>query len=248
MAHEWRLQRRDLLPIVTRTVMPVILIAVLLPTYRGALQQAGTLRDNATEHAVPGFAVMFGLMLVSDAGTTFFRDHSWHTWLRLRSLPVPMPLLVGGKLVVPFLLVLAQTGAVLGFGVLLFDMRIRGSVGALVVLAAVFAAFVVSLTFLSVALCQTLLQLSAVANIFSLAIAGIGGALVPVALLPQPLPALAPLTPTYWAMRGFDVVISDGGGLAAVSPMVGILLAQTAVLGVLGAALFRPSRTKVGWA
>ena len=43
----------------------------------------------------------------------------------------------------------------------------------------------------------------------------IGGALVPLSVLPQWAKTIAPLTPTYWAMRGFRSVILDGAGLRA---------------------------------
>lgn len=245
--HEWRMQRRDLAPVVMLTVMPVVLVTVLLPTYRGALAQAGTLAGNGSEHAVPGFAVMFSMFLVAHAGMTFFRDHSWHTWQRLRTLPIPSGTLVAAKLVVPFVLVLAQLCAVFAVGVLLFHLRVRGPASALAAILVEFAICVVALSLLGVALCKTVVQLAAVTNVTALILTGLGGALVPVELLPGWLQPIAPLTPSYWAMRGFREVIVEGRGVVGILPAVGILGAMTVVIGAVAAVLLRPDQPKEAW-
>ncbi|MBQ1026021.1 ABC transporter permease [Micromonospora sp. C95] len=245
--HEWRVQRRELAPVAMLTVMPVVLIAVLLPTYENALAQTGALTGNGAEHAVPGFAVMFALFLAAHAGMTFFRDHAWRTWLRVRTLPISGLTLVLAKLVVPFLLVLVQLTAVLAVGVALFELRVHGSPLALAVLLTEFAACVLALSVLAVALCQTVVQLAAATNVATLVITGLGGALVPVELLPDWLEPIAPLTPSYWAMRGFHSVIVDGAGLTGISTPLGVLGAMTLALSVIAAVLLRPDRPKEPW-
>ncbi|MEU4559554.1 ABC transporter permease [Actinoplanes sp. NPDC023936] len=244
--HEWRVQRRELAPVAMLTIMPVVLITVLLPTYENALAQDAR-GVGAAEHAVPGFAVMFALFLAAHAGMTFFRDHAWHTWMRLRTLPVPASTLVTAKLVVPFLLVLFQLVAVFAVGAALFDLRVRGSLAGLVLVLTVFAACVLALSVLAVAVCRTVVHLAAVTNVGTLVLSGLGGALVPVVLLPGWLQPLAPLTPSYWAMRSLQTVVSDGAGLTGVLPPLGVLGAMTAGVAAVGAVLLRPDRPKEAW-
>lgn len=247
VGHEWRLQRRDLIPVLMLTAMPVVLVTVLLPTYRTVLRETGGPAGNGATYAVPGFAIMFATFLLTAAGMTFFRDQSWHTWPRLRTLPIPVPILVAGKLVIPFLLLLAQLGVVFTVGVALFGLTVAGSPLALAVVLAEFALCVVAMSLLGVALSRTVVQLNAVANVLTLLFTGLGGALVPVALLPGWLQPLAPAMPSYWAMRGAQQVIVDGRDLTGVLPVIGVLGGLALVIGAAGAALLRPDRGKEAW-
>lgn len=53
------------------------------------------------------------------------------------------------------------------------------------------------------ALATTSLQPNTFVNLFGIVFAGVGGALVPLAVLPEWLQHSARLVPTYWAMDGF---------------------------------------------
>jgi hypothetical protein len=56
------------------------------------------------------------------------------------------------------------------------------------------------------------------ANFGGVALAGLGGALVPPSALPGWAEAVASGTPSYWAMRGFRSVILDSDGAAGIRP------------------------------
>ena len=76
-------------------------------------------------------------------------------------------------------------------------------------------------------------QLNAVGSVGGVAMAMLGGAWVPVAMMPGWAQAIAPFLPTYWAMEGFrDVILLGRGGPAIVLPvlaMAGFGLVYTAV-------------------
>ncbi|OKI02552.1 hypothetical protein A6A06_16180 [Streptomyces sp. CB02923] len=252
VGHEWRLQRRDLVPQIILTVMPLALMAFLIPTYRSALVSAGTLPGaepvNGAEQAVPGMSVMFSMFLVSHVGMAFFRDHGWNTWNRYRATAVRMPVLVLSKVVVPLGVLVAQMTVLLVAGWSLFGLRVHGSLFALALLVLAFALCLVALGVLGFALCRTVVQMTALANVLALVMAGLGGALVPRALLPGWAEPLAPAMPSYWAVRGMQSVISGGSGTGGVLTELGVLLLFAAGLGLLAALMLKPDHRKVSWA
>jgi ABC-2 type transport system permease protein len=75
----------------------------------------------------------------------------------------------------------------------------------------------------------------------------IGGALVPLSVLPGWARAIAPVTPTYWVMRGFRAVILDGRGLGAVAGPVVVLLSMAALFAVVALRRLRFDETKIAW-
>jgi ABC-2 type transport system permease protein len=87
-------------------------------------------------------------------------------------------------------------------------------------------------------------QLNVFANLGGAALAGLGGALVPLSTLPGWARAVAPATPSYWAMRGFRSVILDGDGIGDVVAPVVALLAFAAVFALIAAVRFRFDEVK----
>ncbi|SCL26601.1 ABC-2 type transport system permease protein [Micromonospora nigra] len=251
VAHEWRLQRRDLVPQLILTVMPLVLMAFLLPTYRDAMTLAGSAPGpgpiTGAEQAVPGLAVMFSMFLVAHVGMVFFRDHGWNTWNRLRATAVGVPVLVLSKAAVPLGLLVAQFAILLTAGRVLFGLRMRGSLVALALVVGIFAACLVALGVLGFAACRTVVQMTSAANVLALVMAGLGGALVPRDLLPAWAAPFAPATPSYWAVRGLQEVISGGAGVAGVATELAVLAAFATVFALLALVMLKPDQRKVSW-
>jgi ABC-2 type transport system permease protein len=60
--------------------------------------------------------------------------------------------------------------------------------------------------------------------------------------------AVAPVTPQYWAMRGYNAMVLDGHGFgAAVRPTL-MLLGYAAVFAAIALRRFRFDDAKVAWA
>ena len=245
--HELRLLRRDPLPVAVLAAMPLILMAFTQPTYRQVLEAEGRVGVTGAEQAVPGMTVMFTLFLVAQVGFAFFRDHGWGTWERLRAAPISPAALLVGKAAAPMAICTAQAGLLFALGGLFFGLQVRGSALALAALVGAYAACLVLLGLALVSLCRTVMQLNSAASILALALAGLGGALVPISSLPAWARWLAPATPSYWAMRGFSAVILDGADLTGVAaPLAGLLLSALA-LGLVVALRFRIDQSKVWW-
>ena len=248
LSHNLLLARRDAAPVVVMIVMPLVLMAFLQPALRLSLQAEGYANVTGAEQAVPGMAVMFVLYMVGVVGFRIFEEHGWGTWDRLRASPAGTPAIVAGKVAPSFLVLVVQLGSLFLAGSLFYRLRITGSVLALIVVAVAFASVVLALGVLLAALARTAQQLNALANVGATALAGIGGAIVPIGVLPEWAQAIAPSVPSYWAMRGFQVVILDGGGMRDVLVSVAMLTAFATAFAMVAAKRFHMDEEKVSFA
>jgi ABC-2 type transport system permease protein len=248
LGNELRIARRDPLPVMVLIVFPVITMAFLKPAFRPALVQSGHAHANGAEQVVPGQAVLSAFFVVSLVTYTFFVEFGWGTWDRLRASPAtPLEIVVGKGL--PRLgMAVAQFVVIFAAGVLLFGLDVRGGVIPLVPLVAVFSVSLVLLGVAVTAICRSAQQAQAFAIVGMVLFGAIGGALVPFNVLPGWARTIAPVTPTYWAMRGFRSVILDGRGLGGVALPVGVLAAMGLLFTVVALARLRFEDTKIAWA
>jgi ABC-2 type transport system permease protein len=95
---------------------------------------------------------------------------------------------------------------------------------------------------------RTLQQVNVIANLGSIVIAGLGGALVPLSLLPDWVRTMAPASPAYWAMRGFRSVLLERGGMSDVVLPFVVLGAWSIVFLGLALARLRRADMPLAWA
>ncbi len=245
--HELRLAARDPSSLLVLLVFPVITIAFLKPALRPALVQAGYTGANGAEQVVPGQAVMSAFFLVSLVTLAFFAEHSWATWDRLRASPATSFEIVVGKAVPRIAIGIAELVVVLGAGVLIFGLSIRGDAIALLPLIVAFSVCLVLLGVAVTAFTRTAQQASAFAFTGMVLFGAIGGAFVPFSVLPDWARAIAPVTPTYWAMRGMRSVVLDGQGLGGTIAPTAMLLAMGVLFAVLSVRKFRFGEAKTGF-
>ena len=248
LAHELRLTRRDPLPAMVLVVFPVVTMAFLKPAFRPALIQAGHLHANGSEQVVPGQAALSAFFLVSLVSFGFFAEHYWATWDRLRASQATSVEIVLGKALPRLAIGITQFIVIFAAGVVLFGLHIRGDVIALAPLVVAFSLCLVLLGVAVTALCRTAQQANAFGIIGMVLFGAIGGALVPLNVLPAWARTIAPVTPTYWVMRGFRSVILDAQGLSGVATPIGVLLAMTVLFAVVALRRLRFDETKIGWA
>ena len=248
-AHDLRILRRDPAFVVIFTVMPLLFMAFNRQVMGAALSVTGGGETyNGAEFIVPGATVLFSGFMVGNIGFGIFREHGWGTWERLRSSPLSTTELMVGKAVVPMLVSGFQLSALLGGGALLLGLDLRGSVFAYVAVAAALAVVQVALGFMLLSLCRSVIQRNALSNAGAMLLGGLGGAVAPVELLPDWAEAIAPVTPTYWAMRGFRAVTMDGGGMAEVVLPIAVLAGFAALFVAVAVNRFQVEATKISWA
>lgn len=243
--HEMKALTDDPGSLVFLLIMPLLMMGLMKPLFGLSLQAAGFAGANGAEQAVPGMAAMFVTFTGSFAGFTFFREHGWHTWDRLRASQATTPDIMVGKLTPTLIIAVAQMFALFALGVVLFDLVIAGSITALSMIIVAFSLSMLTFGLAITALSRTSLQLNTFVNLFGIVFAGIGGALVPLAVLPEWVQSIARFVPTYWAMDGFlDVILRGAGAQDVVVPTL-MLLLFTAVFTVVAAVKFRFEETKV---
>jgi ABC-2 type transport system permease protein len=243
-----RLLRRDPAFTLSLVIMPVMVVSFMKPAFRATLIASGARGANGAEQAVPGVAVTFAFLMVGNVGFGVFREHGWNTWERLRASWARPGEVILGKAVVPFAALALEMGILFGLGGLVFGLHVRGSVVGLILVAATLAVCLICFGFALLAVCRSIMQLNAASNLGALAYSGLGGAFTPISALPGWAHAIAPATPSYWAMRGFRSVILSPGGLDAVMLPTAVLLAFATGFVCIAAYRFRFDEAKVGWA
>jgi ABC-2 type transport system permease protein len=211
--HELRLVRRDPLPLLGFVALPVAMSVLLRP----AFAEPADASTNGALQAVPAMGVLFGFFLGPYLANTIFRDHMLAVWPRLRASITTPSDCVAAKVIVAVLLGAGQHCVLIAVGFVFLDFRSRGSYALLAVVAAASTLCFVSFGLAAAATCRTFGQLAAVSAAAGIAFAGLGGALSSQSALPAAAQHLAPLTPSYWAMRANRVVVSNGSDVATVA-------------------------------
>jgi ABC-2 type transport system permease protein len=215
--HQTVLLRRAPGPLLTYTVMPILLTILLTQVYA---------RLDPGRPAAPGMVVMFALFMTGVIGDSLLLERTWLTWDRLRSTPARPVELVAGK-VLPLLgALLVQQAAVFGFAALGLGLGLGWPV------AVVGLAWAVCVCGCGTALATVVRnhgQLSTVKDIGTLTLAGLGGALIPLAMLPSWAVAAAPLSPGYWAVQGYGTALAGRVPLLPTALLLGIGVAGMAI-------------------
>lgn len=217
--------------VVLMLVMPVVMMAFLQPVGKASLRSLGYTSATGAEQVVPGMAVMFGFFAVTFVAIAFFREHDWGTWNRLRASQASSVSIMLGKLTPPVMLLVGQLTVLFAAGALLFGLPLSGSPAGLLLISVALVVCLGGLGLLITAVCSTLEQVSSITNLASIVLPGLGGALAPTESLPHWAQTIAPISPAYWALRGYQDVLLDHGGVADVA-------ANSAVLAAIGVAAF----------
>jgi ABC-2 type transport system permease protein len=228
-------------------VFPLLLIGFLKPMFALALRTHGYPGANGAEQVVPGEGVINGFYIVGMTSFAFFAEHGWNTWDRLRASDATSLEIIIGK-ALPFLVVSAsQFLIIFAIGIPLFHMHSYGPLTALIPLVAAFALCLVSLGVMITAVCRTIQQVSAFAFGGLVLFGALGGALVPLEVLPGWAHAVAPATPTYWVMRGFGSVILSGHSFSAIALPCLILMGMSLAFAAISLRRFRFSDSKISF-
>lgn len=226
--HNLLLRLRDPSHLVSYLVMPMVLMLIFKPMYGEAVQP------------VTGMLVMFSVLSMADVATATLTERVWHTWDRLRVTRARVFELVAGKALPVFAILLTQQALLLVYGTAVVGMRQEGPAWPLVLAITSWCFALLGIGTAVAAVVRSHGELSAVCNIGALAVSALGGALVPVAMMPAWAQAIAPISPGYWATTMLQ---------AAVRGDVGATLGPAAILTGLGvvAGTFACWRLKRGW-
>jgi len=242
---QWRIIRIDPWFLIIMFAMPLAVMPFFRKTMALSLIDSGFEGATGAEQVVPGQTVLFGFFVAGSVGFSVFREHGWRTWDRLRTSPAGRVALLGGFGIawgvvhIVYQLVLFLAGAVF-FGL---SISVQGFATAAVIMVA-YAICLIPLMLLMSAAMRSVQQMSAFQNVGAMLLGGLGGALVPFDQLPGWAQFVAPITPAYWAMEGYNSILLDGGGLGDIGASIAVLIAMGALFTVLTFRRFRDDDVK----
>lgn len=155
--------------------------------------------------------------------------------VRALAAPVSPGIVVAGLGLAWFLVAMFQSLVILGVGAVFFGVDWGDPVaGALLIL--VFALVGSGAGLMVGALGRDVDRVSSVTPVLGIALAALGGCMMPVEIFPPTMEAVAHIVPHYWAITGWETLIFDGGGVGDIMGSVVVLAGFAAVL-IGGAAL-----------
>jgi ABC-2 type transport system permease protein len=176
---------------------------------------------------VPGYAVMFVLFAVMLGAESLLEEKETGTLKRLLICPINKMILVGGKVLGRYAIIVFQMVFLFLIGYIFFGTGFGQTVSGffalvLLILLSCFAA--IGLGMFLIIFVKTRKQIDALFPVIILPMSALGGAWWPLFLMPHWLQTVSKVTFVYWAMEGFNKVMIFGGGLSAVLINLAVLL------------------------
>lgn len=231
--HNTLLRLRDPGQMIAYLIMPMVIMLVFKPLYVRAL-------DGSTVQVVTGPLVMFSVFALAIVGNSIFLERDWRTWDRLRASSASATELLLGKTVPVFVILLVQQSVLLVYGSLVIGLPIPRSVGYLALAVLVWGFALLAIGAALATIVRSFGELSLVTDLGAITLSAIGGALVPVSLMPGWIQVLAHGSPGYWALEMMQAAVR-GDAMGTLRP-AGVLLAVGLLAGV-----FAARRLAHGW-
>ncbi len=195
--------------------------------------------ENAFAQSSPGMMAQFAIAGLMGAATIMVVERKSGSLRRLLTTNIGRPAILAGHYLAMFVMILVQLVVLALFGQLLLRLDYFGQPAAATLIIVATALFGASLGLLIGALARKEEQVIVFALVLMFVLAGLGGAWVPLEVMPAGVQSLARLTPLAWVMTGFQDIVVRGLGTVAVVQSTLVLLGYAAVVFVLAAWRFR---------
>jgi ABC-2 type transport system permease protein len=215
---------------------PPVALAV---TPIGATEQAPAGDSNAYAQSSPAMMAQFAIAGLMGAAEIMVLERKSRALHRLLTTTVSRGEILLGHFLAMFILILAQLLLLMGFGQLILDLPYFAEPGASLLLAVATALFAAALGLLIGVLARKEEQVIVFSLIPMFVLAALGGAWLPLELMPVSFQRFAIWTPLARVVEGFKDVLVRGRGVEAVLPGVGLLAAYALVCLALVAMRFR---------
>ena len=182
---------------------------------------------DSMKQSMIGFTVFFSMYTMVFSIGTILSDKKYKTWDRMLVSPVSMSSILGGTMVVSFLVGMIQMSVLIFAGRYLFGLDWGRSLGGIIMVTTVFVFTITSFGLMLSGIVKTEAQLGAVAPVVLTSTSMLGGTMWPLEIVNNKvLLFLAELTPQKWAMQGFLNIAAKGMGFkSAILPSL-VLLAM----------------------
>lgn len=187
----------------------------------------------------PGFAAMFVMMGVFFAGAAMVAKRHQGTLARLLTTPTSKFSIISGEMLGFFLLGLVQFAILILFGQYVLGVNWGSSPFGVALLTVSYVLAVTGLGTLLSVFVRTSAQAGAFAVLVSMVTSVIGGSWWPIEIAPKFMQSIARFTPQYWAVNGFNKIITRGFGVSSVLSNFYVLIAIACVSLFASVVLFR---------
>jgi len=196
-------------------------------------------RYNPYAHSFAGMSVQFILFMSLDIGIALLLARRMGLWKRLRAAPLSRATLLGSTVASTALIAMILMFAIFAAGILIFGVRIEGSVAGFIGVVIAFALLTASFGLLLAAIGNNPEATRGLAIFVTLILVMLGGAWVPSFVFPEWLQTASLFVPTRWAIDGLAAMTWRGLGFEAALAPMGVMLGFSAVLFALAIWRFR---------
>jgi ABC-2 type transport system permease protein len=193
---------------------------------------------NSYAHSFAGMSVQFILMMGVDVGIALLAMRRLGLWQRLRAAPLSKSVLLGSRIGSCAITALILLAAIYAFAMLVFKVRIEGSLVGFVGVSIAFAIMTASFGLLIASLGKTPEATRGLAIVVTLLLVMLGGAWVPSFIFPEWMQTLTQFVPTRWAVDGFDAMTWRAQPLVEAVKPIGLMLGASAVFGAIAIKAF----------
>ncbi len=204
-----------------------------------AMTAGSNVAYNGYAHSFAGMAIQFLLFAMANIGVEMLLERQRGLWSRLRSAPVSKVTLLLGKAVSGALISLMILLVSFGFAMIVFKVRIHGSVLGFLGISIACAVMASTFGLLVAALGNSPATARGVTTLAVLMMVMLGGAWVPTFIFPAWLQQFTLVVPVRWAVDGLDAMTWRGIGLGGALVPVAVLLAFAAAFWTIAASRFR---------
>jgi ABC-2 type transport system permease protein len=231
--HNVTIRLRDPGQMISYVVLPMILMLVLKPLYVKAV-------DGGATQVVTGLLVMFSVFAIAIAGSSILVERHWQTWDRLRQTRASAAEMLIGKIIPIFVVMFVQQSILVLYGCFVIGIPVPKSIGYIALAIGVWAFCLLAIGAALATLARSLGELGVISDVGAITLSSLGGALVPLSIMPGWAQAAAHVSPGYWALKMMQAALR-GDGPGVLMP-AGVLL----VLGLVAGA-FAVRRLTRGW-
>lgn len=189
----------------------------------------GDVPYNGYAHSFAGMTTQFILLAGIDAGIVLLLARQRGIWQRLRSAPLSKTDFLVARTTATVLVSLFQFVLIYTAAIVIFGVRIRGSVAGFAALAAMLCLLNAAFGLMLASIGRSAAATRGLAVMATLLLVMVGGAWVPSFVFPRWLQRMSLAAPTRWAVDGLDAMSWRGLGLEAAAAPIAVLGATAIV-------------------
>jgi ABC-2 type transport system permease protein len=194
---------------------------------------------NGYAHSFAGMGIQFLLFAMANLGIEVLLERQRGLWKRIRSAPLSRVTLLAGKTLSGTVVALMTLWVSFGFAMIVFGVRIQGSLLGFVGVSVACALMAATFGLLVAALGNSPATARGITTFAILIMVMLGGAWVPAFIFPAWLQQATLVVPARWAVDGLDAMTWRGIGLRGAVGPVAALLGFAALFATIAAARFR---------